>query len=439
LKREAEKLFRSKAQSVLRSQTNGVSKLLGNAEMALDFNGMDLGGLAEQISLKVISAVADVPLQAVGTGHQSTVIMDLYRQLGGLYEGNLLFMFEEPENHLHPSTIRCVGDDFTELSNQHQVLLSTHSPYLLSHFGLTSIRRLGLVDSVTTYYSLEDLFAKFNPRELTLLLETYGVQAVEPLLADTVIVVEGPTDRTVLRKLFELRNQVSVDTCDILVVAAEGKDKVVKFCEILELMKVKWRAVLDWDAAFSETIPHFGAVSAHVKPGLIASLQQISGLLDTGKRRGRNAVKALDALIDELNTGPQLQVTFDKSPVDRLITAGGKLSQQERNQLKSAIETRSVKVYRELLKKGNCWLWRDDLEAELIRNAACEATVESTLLRDGVLVAQCQPANRKGTLMKKLHALGNEPTKLAAVIEDLERDNHFSRSAMNQCYTTLFG
>lgn len=39
-----------------------------------------------------------------GTGHQSSVIIHLYRQLGELTGGHTLFLFEEPDNHLHPPT-----------------------------------------------------------------------------------------------------------------------------------------------------------------------------------------------------------------------------------------------------------------------------------------------------------------------------------------------
>ncbi len=438
LRGQAEELFKRKSRDVLSQSTTGVSKLLDNSKIELDFSSMDVGSLAAQISLKVKRKKVEVSLSAVGTGHQSTVIMDLYKQVGQGFEGSLLFLFEEPDNHLHPSTIRCVAEDFNELSTTHQVLLSTHSPYLLNHFELKQLRRLGIEDGASKYYELDDLLKKYSSKDLHLLSETYGLKCVEPLLSNLVIVVEGPTDRTVLAELYELRKHVTVDAADILIVSAQGKDRVVKFCEILHLMKVKWKAVLDWDAVFAESVPHFVHMQAPEKVDLDVAVKTVIGKLDTSRKRGRNAEKNLQALLTELNSPVPAKAEFKGSALEKLLSSTNGLTASEQTSLKNALASKSVNTYRPLLNKANCWIWNDDLESELLRNEDCEQLVEAELMALGVIKVASPLETRRKILGKKLHAMANEPEKLAAVIDQLETNNAFSRSPMNICFANLF-
>ena len=438
LRDQAEKLFKRKAGPVLSSSTDGVSKLMGRSKMELDFSSMEMESLAAQISLKVKRQYVEVPLDAVGTGHQSTVIMDLYKQLGSTYEGSLLFIFEEPDNHLHPSTIRCIADDFNELSQTHQVLLSTHSPYLLNHFDLSQLRRLGIREDVTMYFPLDDLLAKYSSKNLHYLSETYGLRCIEPLLANLVIVVEGPTDRTVLAELYQLRNKISIDAADILIISAEGKDRVTQFCEILHLMRVEWRAVFDWDSVFANAVPHFLPAAAANKEDILSAAYSLIAVLDTKKKRGKHAAKSINSLIAELKTDAPLVAKFEDSAVEKLLVSTGILSVAERTLLKKALHERAVNRYRPLLKKANCWIWPDDLEAELLKTKDNEDMVEEELIRIGALTASPQPANRRNTLDNKLHGMANEPAQLAAVVRKLEKNNAFKRSAMNLCFKVLF-
>lgn len=49
-----------------------------------------------------------------------------------------IFCIEEPEKHIHPCLLRFLFDKLTDLayntSNPVQILVSTHSPYLLNYF-----------------------------------------------------------------------------------------------------------------------------------------------------------------------------------------------------------------------------------------------------------------------------------------------------------------
>jgi energy-coupling factor transporter ATP-binding protein EcfA2 len=438
LRDQAQALFKKKAHQVLAESSNGVSKLL-NSSIELDFTAMEMESLAAQISLKVKRAKVEVPLNDVGTGHQSTVIMDLYKQLGNALDGSQLFVFEEPDNHLHPSTIRSIAEDFQELSSRHQVLLSTHSPYLLNYFELKHLRRLGLKDEATTYYPLDDLLKRYSSKDLHLLAETYGLKCVEPLLSNLVIVVEGATDRTVLAELYELRKGMSVDAADILIVAAQGKDRVAKFCEILHLMRVNWRAVFDWDAIFSSSVPHFKPVDAADKLPLLTSAQLLIESMDTSRKRGQQAEKCLQGLISELESDAPMRAEFKGSALEKLLQATSALTGAEMITLKTALGNKAVMTYKPLLQEANCWVWPSDLERELTRNQTCEDIVEAELRAQRVITGSpLTPANRRPTLIKRLHGMANEPEKLAKVVHQLEANHAFSRGAMNACFNVLF-
>ena len=77
--------------------------------LLINTKAVSLETLYELVTLDVKVDGQSIPLQDLGTGHQSALIIHLFRQFGEVTEGDTLFLFEEPGNHLHPSTIRPSG------------------------------------------------------------------------------------------------------------------------------------------------------------------------------------------------------------------------------------------------------------------------------------------------------------------------------------------
>jgi len=291
---DARKVLTDRAKSFLPEHAKLVRTMLGAQNLGIDTDNVDLDRLYEDVSLNLHIGGNTLPLEELGTGHQSAIIIHLYRQLGQLSSGETIYLFEEPGNHLHPTTLRAIGTDLRELSTKAQVLLTTHSPILMNHTGLTSIISLYADEDRITHMHKRDLSGYTTEKEIRTILGKYGVRATEPLLCRRILVVEGVTDSAILSHLVALRYGSSPDRLDLLIVPAGGKNGVVELCTLLHALDVDWMAVFDWDSALGNEIPltKSGLPTLTVADA-IGALPKLQAVLDNSKKRGRNATKCL--------------------------------------------------------------------------------------------------------------------------------------------------
>jgi predicted ATP-dependent endonuclease of OLD family len=102
---------------------------------------------------------------------------------------------EEPESHLHPKAIHELREVLNEMSDSHQIVLTTHNPLFVDRLNIPS--NIIVSDN------------KARPaRSLEEIREVLGVRASDNLKsAALVLVVEGEDDRVALHAL--LRNQAT--------------------------------------------------------------------------------------------------------------------------------------------------------------------------------------------------------------------------------------
>ena len=405
----ARKLIKKKAGALLDQQTTLVKRILRADKLSLDTSGLDIEALYENIGLRVHVGKSEQPLSSLGTGHQSAAIIHLYRQLGEDMPGEVLFLFEEPDNHLHPSTIRSICDDLRGISQSSQVLASTHSPVFLAHVGFSSICPLIQSAAGITERRKMSVLDHYTEKQARAHLESLGLRITEPLLSRRVVVVEGPTDRIALSTLFEKRTGTTPDQSDLLVIAAGNKDRVVVLSHLLSCLGVEWRCVLDGDAAFSSEVPYSKASLAapDITSG-IAAVDTLSALLDTSKKRGSNAASSLAAIRNELVTARPTPQRLEDSPLKTLISWS--LNVAEQNQLKSALAANRKRESWTLLAKARVFIWSTTLEGVLLHNAAAENRVETELVAARELAAPLTGnPTRNAALNNKLHGAGNKP------------------------------
>ncbi|MEO7413791.1 MAG: AAA family ATPase [Opitutaceae bacterium] len=134
-----------------------------------------------------------LPLDSYGTGIHELIIL----AIAVLSHDNALVCIEEPEIHLHPLLQRRFLE-FLRAETTNRYVLTTHSPALIAPNADTAVTHLWLEAGVTksrlvetTSHSLEAL------RDL-------GAKASDLLQANSVIWVEGPSDRIYLNRWLEL-------------------------------------------------------------------------------------------------------------------------------------------------------------------------------------------------------------------------------------------
>ena len=132
---------------------------------------------------------SDTMLSQKGDGIKSLVTLGMMRQKGKNSIGKgLILAIEEPESHLHPAAIRQIAQVIYDISRNNQVIVTTHSPLFVNR------------DEVKHNIIVENNSAK-HAKNMKEIRDTLGVIASDNLInAEFVIVVEGETDKKLLKK-----------------------------------------------------------------------------------------------------------------------------------------------------------------------------------------------------------------------------------------------
>ena len=187
-------------------------------------------------------AVDDVSFAHVGKGEQNQIQIKIAIQ--NKAKDVDIVMLEESENHLsHINLIQLVA--YVEKKNPgKQIFLTTHSSYVLNKL---SIEKLCLLSS--NYMKLKDV----NQDTVKTLKRLPGYDTLCLVLAQKVILVEGPSDELVLKKIYcEKHGHLPEDDgIDIIVVRGIGF-KV--YLDIAKALKHSVRVVKDNDGDYQKNI-----------------------------------------------------------------------------------------------------------------------------------------------------------------------------------------
>ena len=133
-------------------------------------------------------------LKNLGTGVEQ-LLMTL---VVGLTQSATTIVLEEPEGSLHPAGQRAVLGLLQKWSEDRLILAATHSPTMLDWSSLSttilSVSRKGSESAVTRVPSKRS--------EALLMLQELGVRASDVLVADRILVLEGPTEMEIFNHWF---------------------------------------------------------------------------------------------------------------------------------------------------------------------------------------------------------------------------------------------
>ena len=101
-----------------------------------------------------------------------------------------IIIVDEPENHLHPDAIRFINDVICELSQKNQIIVSTHNPILVNSIKISSNIIVENGEAISA-------------KRVDDIRKSLGVICSDNLVySDYVVVVEGPSDRDLMTKVF---------------------------------------------------------------------------------------------------------------------------------------------------------------------------------------------------------------------------------------------
>lgn len=140
----------------------------------------------------IVPQVADVPFAMAGQGQQAAIKVALAMNRSA---GTTAYaLIEEPENHLSHTRLTKLVDRIEALAGDRQVFLTTHSSFVLNRLGLDKLvllhkgtrAHLGALPADTVRY-----FKRLS-----------GYDTLRLVLAEKVVMVEGPSDEMVFERAF---------------------------------------------------------------------------------------------------------------------------------------------------------------------------------------------------------------------------------------------
>jgi putative ATP-dependent endonuclease of OLD family len=134
----------------------------------------------------------DLPFQFVGSGEQSSLKIML--ALNQKVEDGHIILVEEPENHLSFSSLNILMEKISKRCAGKQVLVTTHSSYVLNKLGLGNLILLTPPKGTR----ISDL----PPDTVEYFKKLPGYDTLRLVLAKKVILVEGPSDELVVQRAY---------------------------------------------------------------------------------------------------------------------------------------------------------------------------------------------------------------------------------------------
>lgn len=236
--RENQQVFNNSGEVKMVNTGLDTDHLITDKKLSIAASTLPAGSIQTSLQLEV----DDVPFQFIGKGEQSNVQIKLAIQ--NKSKDIDLVMMEEPENHLSHTNLNKLVHYIERQRGTKQLFLTTHSSYVLNKL---SIDKICLVQS--GYQRLN----KLDPAVVKTLKRLPGYDTLRVALSRYVILVEGPSDELVLKKIYHRKHDrlPEQDGIDIIVVRGVGFDT---FISVGMEIGTSINVLRDNDGAYDENV-----------------------------------------------------------------------------------------------------------------------------------------------------------------------------------------
>jgi putative ATP-dependent endonuclease of OLD family len=201
--------------------------------------------------VSVIPHLDDIPMPLVGKGEQNSVKIKLAMEASA---ESHLFLIEEAENHLSFSNLNMLIGHISERRADRQLLITTHSSFVLNKLGVESVLLFRNGSSMT----LKDLPSDTHDYFLKL----PGYDTLRLILSKRAILVEGPSDELIVQKAFimefgKMPLEMGIDVISVSSLAFK------RFLEIADLLNIEVDVVTDNDGDVAKLEKKYAAYLSH--------------------------------------------------------------------------------------------------------------------------------------------------------------------------------
>ncbi|MBN8868272.1 MAG: AAA family ATPase [Solirubrobacterales bacterium] len=184
-----------------------------------------------------------LPFHLSGSGeqHKLKILLALARKL----EDAHLILIEEPENHLSFSALNQLIEKISAKCRERQVIISTHSSYVINKLGLERLMLLNGDRAARTTDLPEDTQNYF--RKLS------GYDTLRLVLAKAVILVEGPSDELIIQRAYLAKHNKRPIEDGIDVINVRGLS-AKRFLDLAIPLRRRVAVVTDNDGDYAENV-----------------------------------------------------------------------------------------------------------------------------------------------------------------------------------------
>lgn len=186
----------------------------------------------------------------LGSGSQMSFVLSCIWETANRETDDVFLTLEEPENYLHPHSVRELHATVDELAGDGDfVVLTTHSPELARLSELSNIRRVQRSQEGSKIKQPDD---GIRERDIQVLETIESAATREIFFSRSLIICEGASDRDVLQIANDLLTEGNeriraFDAEGVSIVNARSKNNVPKYLRVAETFGIPTVAILDTD------------------------------------------------------------------------------------------------------------------------------------------------------------------------------------------------
>lgn len=320
-----------------------INDLVPGIGVKLHFPVSDVGELIKAGTIRVYEGHGEGRgFSSYGRGAQRLIQMALVRHLSEVRRvpdgnnGTTLLLIDEPELYLHPIAIEQIRGALKTLSeNGYQVIISTHSAQMVTAAEAHNSLLVRKTDALVTHarVRITDAIRVVVPNAEHQIGHLFSLgNASQILFSDKAILAEGKTEQRLIPVLVQALIGKTLGQGRTALISQDGGSNTKKSIDILRVMDIPEKAVVDLDYAMTSAI--------------------IQGFLADNEP----AIVAIKALFQRLSAAGQVTL----NPTSGMPTRGGVVSPAAAF-APLADEPDATKQIEELLQMllaQNIWLWK---------------------------------------------------------------------------------
>ena len=221
-------------------------------KLFIDTLPIDIKDVYKGLDIKVDDGKKILPISSSGLGTRSIAAIAAAKELSDREARSetphyTLLMMEEPEAHLHPHLQSRVNDLLSDTESQ--VIVTTHSPYLLSKVDIRDMIYCHHTSTETEFVRSPSM----NTEDYEKMNENISLNYPIMMFARLVILIEGKTERIVMPIYFRDRFRISPESAGVSIIEVGGTE-YSNFLKVLDAFHIPWLIFSDGERGAANNV-----------------------------------------------------------------------------------------------------------------------------------------------------------------------------------------